>query len=80
MLIIDRFEGDFAVVEDSGKDEVINIHKDFIEENAKEGDVIALFETFYMIDHAETKKRREEILALNKRVSGNHKNPSCKKS
>lgn len=69
MLIIDRFEGDFAVVEDSDKGKMINIHKDFIEENAREGDVIALFETFYMIDRYETKKRREEILALNKSLT-----------
>ncbi len=69
MLIIDRFEGDFAVVEDSENGKMINIHKDFIEENAREGDVIALFETFYMIDHYETKKRREEILALNKSLT-----------
>lgn len=73
MLIIDRFEGDFAVVEDSDREEMTNIHRDFIEENAKEGDVIVLFETFYMIDHAETKKRREEILALKKNISENHK-------
>lgn len=69
MLIIDRFEGDFAVAEDSENGKMINIHKDFIEENAREGDVIALFETFYMIDHYETKKRREEILALNKSLT-----------
>lgn len=69
MLIIDRFEGDFAVVEDSEKETNINIRKEFIEEGAREGDVLALFETFYMIDHAETKKRREEILALEKRIA-----------
>ncbi len=69
MLIIDRFEGDYAVVEDSENDANINIRKEFIEEGAKEGDVLALFETFYMIDQAETKKRREEILALEKRIA-----------
>ena len=69
MLIIDRFEGDFAVVEDSEKETNINIRKEFIEEGAREGDVLALFETFYMIVHAETKKRREEILALEKRIA-----------
>ncbi len=68
MLIIDRFEGDYAVVEDSEKDTNINIRKEFIEDGAREGDVLALFESFYMIDHAATKKRREEILALEKRI------------
>lgn len=56
------------MVEDSRKGKMINIHKDFIEDGANEGDVISLFETFYMIDHAGTKKRREEILALNKKL------------
>ncbi len=68
MLIIDRFEGDIAVVEDSEKETHQNIRKEFIEDGAKEGDVIALFESFYMIDHAQTKKRREEILALEKAI------------
>lgn len=68
MLIIDRFEGDFAVIEDSEKDKNINIRKEFIEDGAREGDVLALFETFYMIDRAATKKRREEILAFEKSI------------
>lgn len=68
MLIIDRFEGDYAVVEDSEKESNINIRKEFIEDGAREGDVIALFDSFYMIDNAATKKRREEILALEKRI------------
>ena len=71
MLIIDRFEGDFAVVEDSEKETHQNIRKEFIEDGAKEGDVIALFESFYMIDHAQTKKRREEIRALEKLLRNN---------
>ena len=71
MLIIDRFEGDFAVVEDSENETHQNIRKEFIEDGAKEGDVIALFESFYMIDHAQTKKRREEILALEKLLRNN---------
>lgn len=69
MLIIDRFEEDFAVVEDSEKDANININKEFIEEGAKEGDVLALVDSsFYMIDHAATEKRREQVLALEKRI------------
>ena len=71
MLIIDRFEGDFAVVEDSEKETHQNIRKEFMEEGAKEGDVITLFESFYMIDHAATKKRRDEILELEKKIQKN---------
>lgn len=68
MLIIDRFEGECAVVEDSEKEKNINIRREFIEEGAKEGDVLALFETFYMVDHAATRKRREEILGLQRKI------------
>lgn len=68
MFIIDRFEGDYAVVEDSVKKTNINIRKEFIEEGAKESDVIALYDSFYMIDHAATKKRREESLSLQKSI------------
>ncbi len=73
MLIIDRFEGQFAVVQDSEKEKTVNIPKEFIQEGAKEGDVLALFETFYMIDYAQTKKRREEVLALEKSIGKNHR-------
>lgn len=73
MLIIDRFEGQFAVVQDSEKEKTVNIPKEFIQEGAKEGDVLALFETFYMIDYAQTKKRREEVLALEKSIGNNHR-------
>lgn len=73
MLIIDRFEGQFAVVQDSEKEKTVNIPKEFIQEGAKEGDILALFETFYMIDYAQTKKRREEVLALEKSIGNNHR-------
>lgn len=73
MLIIDRFEGQFVVVQDSEKEKTVNIPKEFIQEGAKEGDVLALFETFYMIDYAQTKKRREEVLALEKSIGKNHR-------
>lgn len=68
MLIIDRFEGDYAVVEDG--DKMINIRREFIEEVAREGDVLALSDTFYMIDKAATDKRRAEIAELMKKING----------
>lgn len=68
MLIIDRFEGDYAVVEDG--DKMINIRREFIEDGAREGDVLALLDTFYMIDKAATDKRRAEIAELMKKING----------
>lgn len=68
MLIIDRLEGDYAVVEDGGN--VINIRREFIEDGAKEGDVLAVVDTFYVIDRAATEKRRKETAELMRKISG----------
>lgn len=69
MLIIDRFEGDYAVVEDGNK--MINIRREFIEDDAREGDVLALVDTFYVVDRAETEKRRRETAEMMRRIEGN---------
>lgn len=68
MFIIDRFEGDYAVVEDG--DKTVNIRREFIEDGAREGDVLALLDTFYMVDKAATDKRRAEIAELMKKING----------
>ena len=57
-LIIDRFEGDFAVCETEDL-EFINLPKAALPSGAKEGDVIAI-----SIDKSETDKRKEEIEGL----------------
>ena len=54
MLIIDRFEGDFAVVETS--DGFVNIPKKDLPRNAKEGDVLNI-----NIDSNETDSRKKRI-------------------
>lgn len=62
MGVIDRFEGEFAVVElDSG--EIIDIEKRKIPNNAKEGDVINIHKNI-TINIEETKKREREIEKL----------------
>ena len=48
MLIIDRFQGNFAVVEDSETDSVTNIDKALIDEAAKEGDVLSFEDGAYI--------------------------------
>ena len=68
MLIIDRFEGEFAVVENTDSEEMTLINKVIIDQNAREGDVIALLDGIYHVDDEETKKRRAEVLALLKRL------------
>ena len=54
MLIIDRFEGDYAVVETS--DGFINIPKKDLPRNAKEGDFISV-----SINSNETESRKKHI-------------------
>ncbi|MDP4128250.1 MAG: DUF3006 domain-containing protein [Bacillota bacterium] len=58
-LIIDRFEGDFAVVEVDGK-EMKDIPQKDIPQSAKEGDVLKLVNGTYEIDVDGTKRLRAE--------------------
>lgn len=57
-LIIDRFEGEFAVCE-TEELEFINLPKAALPLGAKEGDVISV-----SIDESETDKRKEKIDGL----------------
>lgn len=56
-VIIDRFEGDYAVVETEDKI-MVNLPKSLIP-GAKEGDVISI-----SIDEEETKQRKDNISKL----------------
>lgn len=57
-VTIDRFQGDFAVVElPNGK--MIDIPKALVPREAKEGDVLSI-----EIDKDETKRRKKEIESL----------------
>ncbi len=53
-VIIDRFEGNYAVVELAGK-KFVNIPKELVPE-AKEGDVIKI-----LVDHEQTKNREKRV-------------------
>lgn len=63
MLIIDRFEGDFAVCEETGG-EMRDIPRDKIRGKAAEGDVLYQKDGWYEVDHVATKARRKEIQDL----------------
>ncbi len=62
---IDRFEEEFAVVEFDDR-KVINILKDKLPKEAKEGDVLRFQNDSITIDYIETDKRRKEIEELTK--------------
>ncbi|AGK98513.1 DUF3006 domain-containing protein [Clostridium pasteurianum] len=64
-VIIDRFEGNFAVCEKQDRT-MINIEKSKIPEESKEGDVLNIVDGEISIDIEETNKRKKEIEELTK--------------
>ena len=69
MLIIDRFEGEYAVVEDTDTEKMTLIERALIDKDARESDVIVLTDVMYHTDAEATKKRRAEVLALLKKMN-----------
>lgn len=61
MLIIDRFEGDWAVIEYG--EIVFNLPRSLVPRTAKEGDVLRLELT---VDEKATRERRQHIEELTK--------------
>jgi hypothetical protein len=59
-LIIDRFEGDYAVCE-TEEASFFNINKNILPPDAKEGSVIIINDDIITIDYDETKNRQERI-------------------
>ncbi len=66
-LIIDRFEGDYAVCETPSGGH-IDIPKNYLPETAKEGDIIYGSRGKYAVSYSETKARRVKINELLKRL------------
>ena len=60
MIIIDRFEEDFAVVEDNGV--IINVPRSKLPADSKEGSVLLMTaEREYQLDLSSTKQRKRDI-------------------
>ncbi len=60
--IIDRFEGDLVVIEIN--EEMIDVPRENIPSDAREGDVLIVNGNVYTIDKNETNKRKREIQEL----------------
>lgn len=60
MLIIDRFEGDYAVCE-YDDDAFIHIRRSLISQSASEGDVLDFGENLFTINEASTSLRHKTI-------------------
>ena len=62
MIILDRFEGDFAVIYED--DALKNIPKELVDINAKEGTVLIKKENKYYLDEKNTAVRHKKIAEL----------------
>ncbi|SHN63964.1 DUF3006 domain-containing protein [Desulfitobacterium chlororespirans] len=65
--IIDRFEGEFAVVEQEDR-VIINVPRHVLPREAKEGDILILSNGEYQIDPSETAKRKKRIEELSREL------------
>lgn len=61
LFSIDRFEGEFAVCENRETGEIINIDRNALPENIKEGSIIKYENGNFILDHDETAKKQTEI-------------------
>jgi hypothetical protein len=68
-VIIDRFEGEYAVCEKENR-EIIDIKTEIIPKEAKEGDVLDIQGDKITIDVKETERRKKEIEELTKDLWG----------
>ena len=61
LYTLDRFEGEFAVLEDRNTKKMIDIHISNIPSNAKTGDILKLSNGSYVIDNEKTKEVSDRI-------------------
>lgn len=59
-LIIDRFEGTYAVCEDENKN-IVSIPKEELPKDAEEGSVLKITDESIAVDHSETYNREKRI-------------------
>jgi len=63
VLIVDRIEGDLLICENDGGERFVLSPGQYIPP-VSEGDVLILINGVYCVDPDETRRRREEIIAL----------------
>ncbi|MDV3427768.1 MAG: DUF3006 domain-containing protein [Bacillota bacterium] len=66
-VIIDRFEGKFAVCQEENMN-MVNIDRCRLPEGAKEGDVLIINNDGIIIDKAETERLKRQIEKLSKDI------------
>jgi hypothetical protein len=65
MIVIERFEGEIAILEDIETCQHIEVDKNKLPENAREGDVVEFCgnTNLYTVNQEKTAERRSKILA-----------------
>ena len=61
MFTLDRFEGNFAILENRNTKEMTDIPISNIPSNAKEGDILKLSNGSYVVDYEETRTVSDKI-------------------
>ena len=62
MIIIERFEGEFAVLENANTGEFVEVNKKELPPSAKEGDILELCDGKYIVDKEKTADRRRSVI------------------
>ncbi|MCL1903265.1 MAG: DUF3006 domain-containing protein [Oscillospiraceae bacterium] len=61
MIIVERFEGDIAIIEDTNNSKHIEVDRELLPQSVKEGDVLELREGLYIVDENKTAEKRRAI-------------------
>ena len=69
--VIDRFEENYAILENMETQEMTEVLKELIPIHAREGSVLVLKEQQYFYDRKETRKRKKNILEKFERLKNN---------
>lgn len=72
MMILDRFEENYAVIENNDENDIIThliIDRNLVSDNVNEGDVIFKKDNMYYSDENATKNRRLRVIDVLKRLN-----------
>jgi hypothetical protein len=69
--VIDRFEGNYAILENQDTYEIIDVKRNELPNDAKEGSVLSFENDIYTLDIYATNQRKEDILKRFSKLKNN---------
>lgn len=69
--VIDRFEGNYAILENQDTYEIIDVKRNELPDDAKEGSVLSFENNIYTLDIYATNQRKEDILKRFSKLKNN---------